>query len=248
MVERFIPGMAGALNNGSVTNDGSVMALGLQWGAQLWGMDGYQGQGHTNPGGATRLGMAIPSLGGILVNRQGQRFVAEDIGPSTLAPWVLSQPGGMALEVFDAAIEAQLGNHWAYQQALAAGQVMSADSVPELAAQAGLDAQALAQTLDQVAAFASGQRDPLGRRAFARSLCAPFKASWVTGALSHTQGGLLTDAQGRVLQEGGQAMAGVFAAGGCAAGLSGRGADGYLPGNGLAQAFGLGWRVAQALG
>jgi fumarate reductase flavoprotein subunit len=79
-------------------------------------------------------------------------------------------------------------------------------------------------------------------------LCAPFKASWVTGALSHTQGGLLTDAQGRVQQEDGQTMTGVFAVGGCAAGLSGRGADGYLPGNGLAQAFGLGWRVAQALG
>jgi fumarate reductase flavoprotein subunit len=248
MVERFIPGMAGALNNGSATNDGSAMALGLQWGAQVWGMDGYQGQGHTNPGGATRLGMAIPSLGGILVNRQGQRFVAEDIGPSGLAPRVLSQPGGMALEVFDAAIEAQMGNHWAYQQALAAGQVMSAGSVSELAAQAGVDAQALALTLDQVAACAAGQSDPLGRRAFARSLSAPFKASWVTGALSHTQGGLLTDANGRVLQEDGQIMTGVFAVGGCAAGLSGRGADGYLPGNGLAQAFGLGWRVAQALG
>jgi fumarate reductase flavoprotein subunit len=248
MVERFSPGMAGALNNGSVTNDGSAMALGLQWGAQVWGMDGYQGQGHTNPGGATRLGMAIPSLGGILVNRQGQRFVAEDIGPSALAPRVLSQPGGVALEVFDAAIEAQLGNHWAYQQALAAGQVMSAGSVHELAAQAGVDAQALAQTLEQVAACSSGQSDPLGRRAFARSLSAPLKASWVTGALSHTQGGLLTDADGRVLLEDGQTMTGVFAAGGCAAGLSGRGADGYLPGNGLAQAFGLGWRLAQALG
>jgi fumarate reductase flavoprotein subunit len=42
-------------------------------------------------------------------------------------------------------------------------------------------------------------------------------------------------------------MPGVFAVGGCAAGLSGRGAEGYLPGNGLAQAFGLGWNVAQAL-
>ena len=150
--------------------------------------------------------------------------------------------------MFDAAIEAQLGNHWAYQQALAAGQVMSAGSVHELAAQAGVDAQALAQTLEQVAACSGGQIDPLGRRAFARSLSAPLKASWVTGALSHTQGGLLTDADGRVLLEDGQIMTGVFAAGGCAAGLSGRGADGYLPGNGLAQAFGLGWRLAQALG
>ena len=249
MVARFIPGMAGALHNGSPTQDGSTMALGLEWGAQLWGMDGYQGQGHTHPGGATRLGMSIPPLGGILVNRQGRRFVAEDIGPSALAPQVLAQTDGLALEVFDAAIEAQLGNHGAYQQAVQAGRVMTADSVARLAEAAGVDATELARTLAQVSACAQGEAsDPLGRHTFARVLSAPFKASWVTGALSHTQGGLLTQADGAVLNQQGDTIPGVFAAGGCAAGLSGRGADGYLPGNGLAQAFGLGWRVAQALG
>ncbi len=248
MVAQYIPGMGGALHNGSATNDGSTIALGLRWGAQLWGMDGYQGQGHTNPGGVTRLGMGIPSLGGIMVNRQGQRFVAEDIGPSALAPAVLAQTDGLALEIFDQAIEDQLGNHSAYQQARQAGCVLSAQSLPELAALAGIDPAALQRTLEEVTVCAQGQADRLGRRAFARVLQAPWKASWVTGALSHTQGGLLTDGHGAVLQEGGQRMAGVFAAGGCAAGLSGRGAEGYLPGNGLAQAFGLGWRVAQALG
>jgi fumarate reductase flavoprotein subunit len=192
--------------------------------------------------------MGIPSLGGILVNREGLRFVAEDIGPSALAPAVLAQSGGAALEIFDQAIEDQLGNHSAYQQARQAGCVLGAQTLPELAAVAGVDPVALQRTLGEVAACAQGQADPLGRRSFARVLSAPFKASWVTGALSHTQGGLLTDAVGRVLHENGQPIDRVFAVGGCAAGLSGRGADGYLPGNGLAQAFGLGWRVSQALG
>ncbi len=248
MVARHIPAMAGALNNGSRTNDGSTIAIGLALGAQLWGMDGYQGQAHTNPGGATRLGMAVPSLGGIMVNRRGQRFVREDLGPSALAPHVLGQSEGLALEVFDAFIESRLGDHSAYQQALAAGRVMSADSVEKLARLAGVDPQALAATVDDVNRFAAGdQADPLGRTAFQRRLQAPFKASWVTGALSHTQGGLMTDAHGAVLDAGDAPMAGLHAAGGCAAGLAGRGAQGYLPGNGLAQAFGLGWRVAQAL-
>jgi fumarate reductase flavoprotein subunit len=249
LVAQFIPGMAGALHNGSPTQDGSVLSLGLAWGAQVWGMDGYQGQGHTNPGGATRLGMSIPVLGGILVNRQGRRFVAEDIGPSALAPQVLAQEGGQALEVFDAAIEAQLGNHGAYQQAVRAGCVMTHDSLEGLAATAGVNAAGLEQTVAQLARLAQGREaDALGRRAFARALKPPFKASWVTGALSHTQGGLLTRADGAVVHHNGLPIAGVYAVGGCAAGLSGRGADGYLPGNGLAQAFGLGWRVAQALG
>lgn len=248
MVARFIPGMAGALHNGSPTQDGSSMALGIEWGAQLWGMDGYQGQGHTNPGGATRLGMSIPTLGGLLVNREGLRFVAEDIGPSALAPAVLAQAGGVALEIFDAAIESQLGNHGAYQQAVRAGRVITAPDLARLASQTEVALTGLQQTMEEVSAFALGQtHDPLGRQCFARVLTAPFKASWVTGALSHTQGGLLTCADGKVLDQQDQAIPNVFAVGGCAAGLSGRGADGYLPGNGLAQAFGLGWRLAQAL-
>ena len=248
MVARFIPGMAGALHNGSPTQDGSTMALGIEWGAQLWGMDGYQGQGHTNPGGATRLGMSIPTLGGFLANRQGLRFVAEDIGPSALAPAVLAQVDGVALEVFDAHIETQLGNHGAYQQAVKAGRVITAPDLASLAAQTHIDLLTLEQTVEAVRTFAVAQaRDPLGRQDFARVLEPPFKASWVTGALSHTQGGLLTCADGKVLDQQGLAIPNVFAVGGCAAGLSGRGADGYLPGNGLAQAFGLGWRLAQAL-
>lgn len=248
MVAEHIPAMAGALNNGSLTNDGSTLALGRAWGAALWGMDGYQGQAHTNPGGATRLGMGIPALGGILVNRQGRRFVREDLGPSALAPHVLAQPGGMALEVFDAAIEARLANHTAYAQAVAAGCVLQAPDLATLALRAGVDGQGLVATLAQVARCAADdEADPFGRLRFERVLQAPLRASWVTGALSHTQGGLLTDADGAVVDDAGARLPGLFAVGGAAAGLAGRGAEGYLPGNGLAQAFGLGWRVAQAL-
>ena len=92
MVRQYIPDMAGALHSGSATNDGSVIALALGWGAALGGMDGYQGQGHTNPGGQTRLGMSIPTLCGILVNSRGLRFVDSDVGPSALAARVLAQP------------------------------------------------------------------------------------------------------------------------------------------------------------
>jgi hypothetical protein len=107
----------------------------------------------------------------------------------------------------------------------------------------------LQATLDAVEAMAQGHAcDPLGRAHFARVLTGPWLASWVTGALSHTQGGLVTDGDGRVLDAQVQWITGVWAAGGCAAGLSGRGAEGYLPGNGLAQSFGLAWRMAQAMG
>jgi len=241
MVGRHIPEMRGAIHNGATSNDGSVIAIARDWGAALAGMGGYQGQGHANPGGRTRLGMSLPILGAILVNRDGRRFVNEDVGPSALAAHVLGQPGQVALEVFDAAIEAQLANHSSYVEARAAGQVMAADTVAGLAAATGVDAATLQTTLGECAGFAQGAADPLGRAHFARSLVPPYRASWVTGTLAHTQGGVVTDAAARVLDEADNVIAGLYAAGGSAAGLSGAGGDGYLPGNGLAQSFGLAW-------
>lgn len=247
MVARFVPAMAGALHGGPATNDGSAIALGEAWGAALAGMDGYQGQGHSHPNGRTRLGMSLPSLGAILVNRDGHRFVREDVGPSSLAAHVLAQPGGVALEVFDAQAESAMGNHSAYGEARAAGAIVEADTLEALARACDVPVSALRDALDHAAACARGERvDPLGRASFARPLAAPWRASWVTGALAHTQGGLATDGDGRVLDASDRPIAGLHAAGGAAAGLSGRGGDGYLPGNGLAQSFGLAFAAADA--
>ncbi|MCX7230294.1 MAG: FAD-binding protein [Burkholderiales bacterium] len=248
MLAEFLPAMAGAVHGGPPTNDGSTIALGRAWGGALGGMDGYQGQGHSNPDGRTRLGMSLPSLGAILVDRTGRRFVREDVGPSELAAHVLACPGGVALEVFDARLEAALGEHSAYAEARAAGRVLAADDVATLASFAGVPAAALREALDDAAAVAHGVRaDPLGRARVARPLEPPYRASWVTGALAHTQGGLVTDGEGRVLDAAERPLPGLYAAGGAAAGLAGRGGAGYLPGNGLAQAFGLAWRAAAAI-
>ena len=247
MVARYIPEMRGALNSGAATNDGSVIALALGWGAALAGMDGYQGQGHANPGGKTRLGMSLPTLGAVMVDRNGRRFVREDIGPSALAARVLAQPGQVALEVFDASIEAQLANHSAYTDARAAGKIVSADTLAALAAASGVPAATLEQTLADSTRYAQGATDPLGRSEFARVLAPPYRASWVTGSLAHTQGGVVTDGAGQVLDASSVPLRGLFAAGGSAAGLSGDGGDGYLPGNGLAQSFGLAWLAVMAM-
>lgn len=250
MVDEFIPEMSGALHSGAASNDGSMMAMARAWGASLAGMDGYQGQGHTHPGGQTRLGMSIPTLGGIMVNTRGERFIREDLGPSALAAKVLGQPGHAALEVFDATIEAQLGNHSAYTAAVAAGRVIQADTLDELAHLAGVPAEALARSVAltrKCAEGIAGATDPLGRKQFAHRLSPPYRASWVTGSLAHTQGGIVTDGQGRVQTQRDQPIAGLFAAGGCAAGLSGHGGDGYLPGNGLAQSFGLAFNAVCAM-
>ena len=83
----------------------------------------------------------------------------------------------------------------------ASGSAAARASRSFLAALAGVNAQGLVQTLAQVAQMSQGQgQDALGRQRFVRALSSPFKASWVTGALSHTQGGLLTRPDGGELR------------------------------------------------
>jgi fumarate reductase flavoprotein subunit len=209
LLAEFIPEVADARHIGAGPNDGRAIAWGRSLGAAVAQMSGYQGQGHVNPGTGTRLGMSLPSLGAILVNRDGKRFASADVNPSALAALVLAQPGGVALEVFDQRIHDIALRGGPYREALAAGAVVQ-----------GLPA-----------GFEERSFPELGR---------PMYSSWVTGALAHTQGGLAVNANAQVIRPDGSAIEGLYAAGGAAAGLAGRGGDGYLPGNGFAQCFALG--------
>jgi fumarate reductase flavoprotein subunit len=240
LLAEFIPEMARALHIGAGPNDGCGISWGRALGADVALMDGYQGQGHVNPGKGTRLGMALPPLGAFMVNRHGVRFVNEDIGPSELGAVVLSQPGGVALEVFDQRILDIVMKQGPVRDAWAAGAVIEGPGLSEIAQKAGVPLEALSATFDAFARAARDQGgDPLGRTRFAAPLAPPLYASWVTGALAHTQGGLAVDANARVLRADRSVIPGLYAAGGVAAGLSGRGGAGYLPGNGLGQSFPL---------
>src|SRR5262249_4101675 len=107
---------------------------------------------------------------------------------------------------------------------------------------------ALEATIDTYNSAARGDRaDPFGRTAFAMSpLQPPFWTAQVVPGLFHTQGGLRTDADARVLSQSGTPIPNLFAGGGAAAGISGRsGALGYLSGNGLLSALGLGYLAAR---
>jgi fumarate reductase flavoprotein subunit len=102
----------------------------------------------------------------------------------------------------------------------------------------------LEETLESVKGYASGGRDPFGRDFSKKpTLVPPYYGIKVTGALFHTQGGLVVDPQARVLDATGKPLPRVFAGGGAACGISGPHAWGYLSGNGLLSAVVLG-RIA----
>jgi len=247
LLAEYIPEMKGALHIGAGANDGCAVSLGRALGADVAFMQGYQGQGHVNPPkGHTRLGMSLPPLGAFLVNRDGRRFVAEDIGPSELAAFVLAQPGGVALEVFDARIHAAASTQGPYREAFEAGKILIAPSPAELAQRFDIPREAFEESFASFAtAVASGHDPAWGRQRFGPALVPPLYGAWVTGALAHTQGGLRVDASAKVLRRDGSVIRGLYAAGGAAASISGVGGAGYLPGNGLAQSFGLAMLAGQ---
>jgi fumarate reductase flavoprotein subunit len=248
MLRELVPGMAEALHIGSPHANGAGIAWGQALGAASSLLDSYQGHGHVTVDGKGRLGLGLTTLGAILIDRNGRRFVREDIGPSELAAHVLAAPGGTAVEFYDQRIHDQALSMGAYRDVLARGVALSAPSAGALAAQLDLPVDAFLATLAAANRAASGETaDPLSRMAFAKPLSSPFWGVRITGALAHTQGGLLVDANAQVIRGDGSPIAGLLAAGGTVTGISGHGAAGYASGNGLAQAFALGMIAAETI-
>ena len=242
MLARHIPEMTGALYFGHEGNRGEAVRWGLALGAQSRHMTGYQGHGSVAHPHGILITWALMMEGGIQVNAHGRRFSNEHEGYSEQAVAVLAQPGGLAWDIYDARLH-QLGLGFEdYRNADAGGAVLTAKTPEALAGACGLPEDALASSIRDVRALASSAGTcPFGRR-FEKptALAPPYFAVKVTGALFHTQGGLVVDEGARVLRKGGGALPNLFAGGGAACGVSGPEVAGYLSGNGLLTAAVLG--------
>ncbi len=239
MVRQLLPAMRDAPFAGHAGNDGSAIAWGQALGARLADLGGYQGHGSWAVPQGVLVSWALMMEGAVQINALGERFHDEAGGYSEAAVQVLAQPGGVAWNVFDAALLDFARGFPDFTQAEAAGAVKPCSDVDALAVLMGCDVARLQSTL---AGVAPGQLGAEGRdghedRVFTRALQAPFYAVRVTGALFHTQGGLDIDAHCRVLHQDGQPFANLLAAGGAARGVSGDAVWGYLSGNGLLSAI-----------
>ena len=240
MFARHVPAMAEARYFGWEGNQGDGILLGQAAGAAVGDMDAYQGLGLlTDPQGID-VNPRLLIEGGVQVNRAGMRFSHELVDVSGQGARVIAQAGSVAWMIYDARIDASCADLPQYIALKAAGGVRSTDNAAALAERIGVDAAGLAATLAEIG---SGEADAFGRVFDTPPLAPPYFAIRVTGAVFHTQGGLLIDAAARVLRNDGTTFANLFAGGGAARGISGGGPSGYLPGAGLACAITLG-RVA----
>lgn len=248
MVKRWIPEMADALYHGHPGNLGDAVRWGEQLGAAVADMSGYQGHGGVSAGHGVLIMWPLIMEGGFQVNALGRRFSNEALGYSEQAAKVNAQPERFAWSLFDERRHQLMLQFEDYRDALSAGAIVKAATVIELAERTRLPPEALAETLRAVEAVVSaGRRDEFGRDFAGKApLAAPYYAAKVVGALLHTQGGLVVDADAQVLRPDGSRLPNLFAGGGAARGVSGAGAEGYMAGNGLLTATTLGRLAGRA--
>jgi fumarate reductase flavoprotein subunit len=247
LIDKWIPEMAGAVFHGHPGNKGDALAWGEALGAATADLSAYQGHGGLAAGHGVPILWPLIMEGGFQVNSLGQRFSNEAAGYSEQAAKVNAQPGHVAWSIFDDRLHQLMCQFEDYRDALEAGAVLEAQDEAALAAMTGLPPDALLATLADVRAMVGGASDPFGRDFTGKPiLSAPYRAAKVTGALFHTQGGLVVDADARVLAPDATPLSNLFAGGGAARGISGPGADGYLAGNGLLTATTLGKLAGRA--
>lgn len=196
---------------------------------------------------------------GIVVNREGRRFIDEgaDFRNYTYAKYgknILAQPGGIAYQLFDADLYPLLRVE---EYEMPGASVYEADSIPELAARIGVEPTALTKTVDELNASIDRGKpfDPTikdGRQAdvappksnWANALeRAPFYAYPVTCGITFTFGGIEADVDGRVIDETGAHIKGLFVAGEMLGGLF---SANYPGGTGLAAGAVFGCRAGRA--
>jgi fumarate reductase flavoprotein subunit len=245
LVRKYIPEMAEAEFWGHVGNKGDALRWGLELGAAVADLGSYQGHGAVAVPYGNPLNWAVLANGGYQVNARGERFSHEVRGYSEQAVEVIAQPGRIAWDVFDEARERPVLGFKDYEEIRALGGVRKAASLRELAALMSISPESLEKTDAEVNLLRQGKGRDRWDRDFkgTEPLTAPFCAVKVTGALFHTQGGLVVDPAARVLRPDGSGFPNLFAGGGAARGLSGPSNWGYFSGGGLLTATTLG-RIA----
>jgi fumarate reductase flavoprotein subunit len=250
MVRRFIPDMADSPYFGHEGDDGEGIQWGMELGAATADMAAFQGYGALSREAGILVNYNIIMEGGIQVNARGERFSDELLDISGQSKVVLAQPGGIAWVVYDQRLHQNALRWPEYQQLTRLGMAKSAPDAAALAKMIGVPPDALNAAIAASIAHAKGQsKDALGRD-FTKnppmSEQGPYYAAKVTGALFHTQGGLVVDGHARVARRDGTPLPNLFAGGGTARSISGPGVWGYLPAAGLCMAVTLGRLAGQA--
>jgi fumarate reductase flavoprotein subunit len=248
LISELIPEIASANYHGGDGCRGDALRIGRTLSADVGYLDAYQGHGSVAIPQSIIMTWAAIMHGAVILNSDGRRFADETQGYSEFAEIVLREPGGIGFVILDEEIHRRCLTFADYTDVVENHGVHWVESADELADAIGAERSAVAAELEAVRdSSLSGVPDAFGRTEFAHPLEPPFGYVKTTGALFHTQGGMMVSSNAQVLRSG-SPIGGLYAAGGAAAGMSGHGASGYLAGNGLLAALGFGYLAGTDIG
>ncbi|MFH5824559.1 FAD-dependent oxidoreductase [Georgenia sp. AZ-5] len=251
----FAPEQLAAIPYGGLGNTGDGLRMAWRVGAGLADMSSISGTYGSHPETTDDQHELLTSfyMGGIIVNSHGKRFIDESLDYKTLGSAVLTQPQGLAFQIFDASVRAKSHRGIALKDMDTLedlGHLFKADTLEDLAAIAGIERDGLVRTVERYNAAVRGESaDEVGRTHLCNGVGAlmpietgPFYAYPAKTLMTTTYGGLTITPQGQVTDVAGEVIEGLYAVGEVTGGFHGAA---YMTGTSLGKGAVFGRIIAR---
>ena len=220
MVVKYKPELKGFMTTNAPGIQGQGIEMAQAIGAATVDMDQIQIHPTVEANTAALITEGLRGDGAILINEEGKRFIDEVGTRDVVSAAEIAQTGSYSWLVVD---QAMADASSVIQGYIKKGYTVTGSTYEELGKAMGVDAAAFAETMEKWNGCVEAKNDPdFGRTSFANPLnTAPYYAVKVTAGVHHTMGGLKINANTEVLNEKGEVIPGLFAAGEVTGGVHG---------------------------
>lgn len=220
MVVKYKPELKGFMTTNAPGIQGQGIEMAQAIGAATVDMDQIQIHPTVEANTAALITEGLRGDGAVLINEEGKRFIDEVGTRDVVSAAEIAQTGSYSWLVVD---QAMVDASSVIQGYIKKGYTVTGETYEELGKAMGVDAAAFAETMEKWNGYVEAKNDPdFGRTSFANPLnTAPYYAVKVTAGVHHTMGGLKINANTEVLNEKGEVIPGLFAAGEVTGGVHG---------------------------
>lgn len=223
MVEKYKPELKGFATTNAEGAQGQGIDMATAVGAATVDMDQIQIHPTVHieeDGNAHLITEGLRGDGAILVNAEGKRFYDEVSTRDKVSAAIIAQPDKSAWLVVDQSMVDKSAVIAGY---IKSGYTVTGATYEELAKAMGVDEATFVSTMNTWNQAVEAKTDAeFNRTSFANPLtAAPYYAIKITPAVHHTMGGIVINPKAEVLNEKGEVISGLFAAGEVTGGVHG---------------------------
>ena len=223
MVEKYKPELKGFATTNAEGAQGQGIDMATAAGAATVDMDQIQIHPTVHieeDGNAHLITEGLRGDGAILVNAEGKRFYDEVSTRDKVSAAIIAQPEKSAWLVVDQSMVDKSAVIAGY---IKSGYTVTGATYEELAKAMGVDEATFVSTMNTWNQAVEAKSDAeFNRTSFANPLtAAPYYAIKITPAVHHTMGGIVINPKAEVLNEKGEVISGLFAAGEVTGGVHG---------------------------